>query len=337
MKIVILAHNSLLSPGGKTARGIYFYSTHEIVGIIDKQFAGKDASEIFPGRRKVPIFTSIREIKDDFDALLIGTAPIGGKLPRDWREEIKEALFKGKMVISGLHDFLSEDKEFSRIAEKTGAKIWDARKPPKNMKVADGSGKGVNSVLVAGTDVVVGKMVTAVELHRKSMRRGISAGFIATGQTGIMVGCDAGAVIDRIPGDFMAGVLEDMVKKVSEKKDIVFVEGQGDILHPAYSGVSLAILHGSYPRKIVLVHDPTRKWHLDYPDFPLPSLERYIELYEKLAEPISGGKVAAISINGENLSNQEINKIIEKVESELGLPTTDVLRYGAGKILDALL
>ncbi len=337
MKIVILAHESLLSPGGKTARGVYFYSPHEIVGIIDRQFAGKDASEIFPGKRRVPIFASIWEIKKDFDALIIGTAPIGGKLPQEWREEIKETLYRGKMVISGLHDFLSEDEEFSKIAEKTGAKIWDVRKPPENLKVADGSGKGVNSVLVAGTDVVVGKMITAVELYREALRRGISAGFVATGQTGIMVGCDAGAVIDRIPGDFMAGVLEDMVKKVSEKKDIIFVEGQGDILHPAYSGVSLAILHGSYPRKIVLVHDPARKWHLDYPNFPLPSLERYIELYEKLAEPVSGGKVAAISLNGENLNKKEIDKVIEKIESELGLPTTDVLRYGAGKILDALL
>ena len=338
MRLAILAHGMFIGFGGKTARGVYLYSPHEIVAIIDRDRAGKYASDFFPGKRKVPIVKSIDEV-GEYDTLIIGAAPIGGALPEDWREEIKKALEEGKTVISGLHYFLSEDKEFAEIAERTGARIWDVRKPPKNLRVADGSGKNVNTVLVAGTDCSVGKMVTAVELTKEAKRRGINAGFVATGQTGIMIGCDAGAVIDRIPGDFMAGVMEDMVKKVGKEKEIVFVEGQGDIVHPAYSGVTLAILHGSFAKKIIIAHDPTRKEHSGYQGlgFPILSLEKTIELYEELAANVSGGKVVGISVDGENMSDEEIEKYIEKVERELGLSADDVLKHGAGKLLDAIL
>ena len=336
MKIVILAHDVLLEHYGKTARGVYYYSPHEIVGIVDRKHGGVNASQILHGR-DVKIYSSLREIKEDYDALLIGSSPIGGKMPEEWRNEIKLALSQGKMVISGLHDFIGEDEEFRKIAEKSGAKIWDVRKPPEKMRVADGSGRFANTVLVAGTDCAVGKMITSIQLTLDARKRGINAGFVATGQTGIMIGADEGVVIDRVPGDFMAGVMEDMVKKASEKRDIVFVEGQGSLSHPAYSGVTLAILHGSYPKKIIIAHDPKREHHFNYPDFKIPPLEWHIEMYEKLAESISGGKVVGIAIDGEEMSDDEIEKYKEKIEEETGLPAEDVFRNGADRLLNAVL
>ncbi len=330
MRVLILAHDYFAIQGGKTARGVYFYSPHEIVGILDRSNAGKSAKDIFPRGRDVPIYAHISQVRGDYDALIIGVAPIGGKLPAEWKDEIKIALENGKMVISGLHDFLSEDPELIKIAEKNGAKIWDVRKPPKELKVADGSGRGAPTVLVAGTDCSVGKMITTVELYREAMKRGRKAAFVATGQTGIMVGADAGYVIDRIPGDFMAGAMEELVKQFMDY-EMVFVEGQADLTHPAYSGVTLAILHGSYAKKIVLAHDPTRKDHHDYEGFPIQSLERSIELYESLAESVSGGKVIGIAIDGEKMSDEEIIKFKDRVEKELGLPAEDVLRFGASK------
>ncbi len=336
MRVVILAHDALTKTHGKTARGVYFYSPHEIVAIIDRSHAGKDASQILRGR-SVKIYSSLKEVLDDYDALIIGSSPIGGKLPSQWREEIKLALSQGKTVISGLHDFLSEDEEFRKIAEKNGAKIWDVRKPPANMRVADGSGRYVNSVLIAGTDCAVGKMITAIELTREARKSGMNAGFVATGQTGIMIGADAGVVIDRVPGDFMAGVMEDMVKKVGNKREIVFVEGQGSLSHPAYSGVTLSILHGSYPKKIIVAHDPKRNTHFGYPEFRIPPLEWHVEMYEKLAKHISDGKVVAIAIDGEKMSNEEIIDYRERIEEELGIVADDVLRFGAGRILNAVI
>ncbi len=333
MRILILAHEFFTEMGGKTARGVYFYSPHPIVGILDRSKAGRNARDFFPSGRDVPIYSNISQVKDDFDTLIIGVSPIGGKLPQEWREEIKEALRMGKTVISGLHDFLSEDPEFSRIAEESGARIWDVRKPPENLRVADGSGRGANTLLVAGTDCSVGKMITTVELYKEAIRRGVSAAFIATGQTGIMVGADAGYVIDRIPGDFMAGAVESMVKEHMDA-DIILVEGQADLTHPAYSGVTLAILHGSYAKRIILAHDPTRKYHHHYPGFPIPPLEKAIELYESLAESISGGKVVGIAIDGEKMSDEEIIRFREKVEDELGLPADDVLRFGPRNLFE---
>ena len=336
MRLVILAHDTLVGFGGKTARGVYFYSPHDIVAIVDRKHAGMNASQLFPGRRDVPIYRNIMEVPEDYDTLIVGSAPIGGKLPKDWREEIKFAIREGKTIVSGLHDFLSEDDEFRKLAEEYGAKIWDVRKPPENLRVADGSGRGAPTVLVVGTDCSVGKMVTAIELHKEALNRGMSSAFVATGQTGIMVGCDEGYVIDRIAGDFMAGAVEEMVNRVKDR-EIIFVEGQGDLVHPAYSGVTLAILHGSYAKKIILAHDPTRKGHMEYEEFPIIPLEKSIELYEKLAEPISGGKVVGISIDGENITLEEIERYKEKIESELGLPAEDVLRFGVEEFFDRVI
>ncbi len=336
MRLVLLAHEKFTGMGGKTARGVYFYSPHDVVGILDRTLAGHYADEFFPGRRHVPILSRLEEV-GDYDALLIGVAPIGGKLPGEWREEIRSALENGKMVISGLHDFLSEDPEFRKIAEQSGAKIWDVRKPPENLRVADGSGRGLNTVLVAGTDCSVGKMLTAVELTRGAREKGVNAGFVATGQTGIMIGADAGYVVDRIPGDFMAGAVEELVKNVASRKELVFVEGQGALTHPAYSGVTLAILHGSYPRKIILAHDPTRKEHHDYPGFPIPRLERAIEMYETLAESVSGGRVVGIAIDGERMSDEEVSRYSEKIQDELSLPAVDVLRGDTNRLLQNIL
>ena len=334
MRVVILSHGKFTGMGGKTARGVYFYSSHDIVGIIDRSLAGHYADEFFPGRRHVPIFSNIQGVKEDYDALIIGVAPIGGKLPHAWREEIKFALRNGKTVISGLHDFLSEDEELRKIAEKNNGKIWDVRKPPNNLRVANGSGRDANTVLVAGTDCSVGKMITAVELTKEARKRGINAGFVATGQTGIMVGADAGYVIDRIPGDFMAGAVEELVMKVAEKREIIFVEGQGALTHPAYSGVTMAILHGSYAKKIIIAHDPKREEHHDYPGFKIPGLEWQIKTYERLAENVSGGKVVGIAIDGEKMKNEEYEKYKDWAESEFSLPAVDVLREGAGSLFD---
>jgi len=335
MRLVILAHDTLVGFGGKTARGVYFYSPHEIIAIVDRKHAGMDASQLFPGMRSVPILENLRDVKEDYDTLVVGSAPIGGKLPDFWRDEIRLALKEGKTVISGLHDFLSDDEEFRKLADQYEAKIWDVRKPPNKLRLADGSGRDAPTVLVVGTDCSVGKMVTAIELHKEALNRGLNSAFVATGQTGIMVGADQGYVIDRIPGDFMAGAVEEMVNNVKDR-DIIFVEGQGDLVHPAYSGVTLAILHGSYAKKIILAHDPTRKGHMEYEDFPIIPLEKSIELYEKLAEPVSGGKVVGISIDGENMSLEEIRRYKEKVENELGLPAEDVLRFGVKDFFDRI-
>ncbi len=335
MRVVVLAHNFFTRQGGKTARGIYLYSDFDIVGILDKTLKVDNAKHIFHSGRNVPVYSHLSQISSDYDALIIGVSPIGGKLPYEWKEEIKLALNNGKDIINGLHQFLSDDDELMSVCR---SKIIDIRKPdPSKFRILDGSGRDANTLMISGTDCSCGKMVTALELRNSMRSSGINVGFIATGQTGMLCSPDEWAVIDRMPGDFMAGVLEGMINNIKKKRDIIIVEGQGSLHHPAYSGVTLAILHGSNAKKIIMCHNPKRQEHHDFPGSKIPPLRDIVKLTEEIACPVSGGKVVGFSIIGESMSDKELCSYIKKTEDSFGLPATDVWRFGCKKLIDHIL
>ncbi|PYZ02557.1 hypothetical protein C8039_01195 [Halogeometricum sp. wsp3] len=132
---------------------------------------------------------------------------------------------------------------------------------PIDLTLGDGRGDEADADVVRtmGTDCAVGKRTTTFELYRAATEAGLDAGWVATGQTGILVGADRGVVIDRVPADFVSGVVEDMVLDVARDHDIVFVEGQAALTHTAYGGVTLGLLHGAAPDAVVLADDPSRK------------------------------------------------------------------------------
>lgn len=336
MKIVILAHDFFTGQGGKTARGVYLYSGHDIIGILDRSMPAADARDLFPQGRSVRIYSHLDQVEEDYDALIIGISPIGGEISESWYEEIKTALKKGRDVINGLHTFLSEDKGLLGINDN--ARIIDLRKPDENSyRVLDGSARDARTVLVAGTDCSSGKMVTCIELNKALRRIGINSGFIATGQTGLLCQCDGGSVIDRLPGDFMAGVMEGWVNKVKETRDLILIEGQGSLHHPAYSGVATAILHGSYAKRIILCHNPSRTEHHDFPGFKIPMLRDLVNTIEELSYPVSKGKVAGFSIVGEGMTDDELSDYLRKLEDDFSLPATDVWRTGSERLLNYIL
>ncbi|MEW5760729.1 MAG: DUF1611 domain-containing protein, partial [Candidatus Thermoplasmatota archaeon] len=262
---IILARGLYDTCHAKTAHGLIRHGKkYKIIGVIDENCAGKDAGEVIGlGRKSIPIVDEVFKA----DALIIGVAPAGGKLPKEWREDIKKAIKLKMDIISGLHDFLSDDKEFANLAKKNGVKIIDVRKPTDKFQISSNRIPKVPVILTCGTDCAIGKRTVTIELYNEAIRRGIDAGFIATGQTGIMIGCDDGAVIDRIPGDFMSGAIEKMIERVEKKgKKIIFVEGQGAISHKVYGAVSLGILYGANPNCIVLAHEPGRKYRESFPE-----------------------------------------------------------------------
>ncbi|MFA5861140.1 MAG: DUF1611 domain-containing protein, partial [Candidatus Thermoplasmatota archaeon] len=253
MRLLVLAHDSFDPRHAKTAHCILRYarlgwSGDEVVAVVDRTKAGHDASE-FIGEvgSGIPIVGSVAEgLRFKPDALAVGIAPVGGALPQDWRADINEALIHGLRVISGLHTPLASDPQFAEHASS----IRDVRfeHPPK--RITTGEGLGVESLVVTtiGTDCSSGKMTASVELAREARSRGLTAAFVATGQTGIMIGCDAGAPLDALVGDFVAGAMEECVLKAAKKRpDIIIVEGQGSLTHPAYAGVTTSLLHGGFP------------------------------------------------------------------------------------------
>jgi uncharacterized NAD-dependent epimerase/dehydratase family protein len=324
---------------GKTANGLVLHSMRdEIVAAIDSTRAGKDAGEIVSGRKNgVPVVASFDEAYAKFKpkALYLGAATVGGVLPPSFQDAIKSALGKGLVVYNGLHTFLSEDPAYKAIGQN-GAKIIDVRRPPEKLRVADGRVYDLKTprVLVMGTDCAVGKRMTVVELIKEAKKRGINAGFVATGQTGCMLGPDAGAVIDRVPSDFCAGQVEQMVCDVAAMgKDVIFIYGQASIMHPAYSGVSLSILHGSAPHAIVLQHDPmrTQRTMFKNPAYKVAPIKKEIELIEKLGT----GKVVGIAINGKDTPDVDI--AARDLNKQTGLPAVDPLKRSASLLLEACL
>jgi uncharacterized NAD-dependent epimerase/dehydratase family protein len=277
--------------------------------------------------------------------LYYGIAPEGGGLPDHDRAEMLEALRAGVDVVCGMHVFLEDDPFLAKAAKDSGASIWDVRRPPRRRRLVSGDGLFVKPpvVYVSGTDCSTGKMTVAVELAREARRMGLRAAFVATGQGGMMIGCDAGAPIDAIPGDFMAGEVEAMVLEVAAKApDIILVEGQASLQHPAYGAVTLALLEGSFPRAVVMCHHPGRTHFKAFREGErfhpkLPPISKEIALTEQLLEGTTGGRVVAIAVMATEEDPDEEARHEAMLRARMGLPVADVLKEGPGPLLDAVL
>jgi uncharacterized NAD-dependent epimerase/dehydratase family protein len=329
---------------GKTAAGLVRHSeTYRIVGILDSALAGKDAGvALGEENRNIPIFAdlgdALNHLADVPDCYIYGKAPLEACIADDERLLILEAIAKGMDIINGLHQFFSEDAEFVQAAAQNNVQIKDIRKPPKleDLHVFTGQIATVTVPVIAllGTDCACGKMTTAIELNQALNSLGLRSILVATGQTNIMQGARYGVSIDALVSQFVIGEIENAVVQAfeSESPDIILVEGQSAVSHPAFMG-SLGILKGSMPDGVILQHPPARKFRCDFPELAMPTVEYEIELIEA----ISTARVIAIALSHENLEADEVSEIIERYEQQFQLPTTDVLSYGCQKLVTALI
>jgi len=336
-RLAVYAEGEFGKGHSKTAEGVIRYARNPVVAVIDSEQKGKTVRDVVGLDCQAPIVGSVSEsLRFKPDALLLGTAWTGGRLPGAWRKDILTAIKSGLDIINGLHDFLGDDDEIARCAAEHDRRLLDVRRPPAELPVASGKAAGVSAltVLTVGSDCSVGKMTTSLELTYAAERAGRKARFIATGQTGIMIVGD-GIAIDRVIGDFMAGATEQMVIAHGYDNDYVFVEGQGSIVHPGFSGVTLALLHGAAPEAMILCHKAakTRIGELPFPITPLPAL---VALYEEMAAYVRPARVLGISINTAGLSDGEARHAVSAAEKECGLPATDPVRFGADDLLNAL-
>lgn len=343
-RIAILAEGHFEWHYGKTATGVIRYSKDAVVAVIDSAKAGQDVAHALNADlgAGIPVVRDINEaLTYHPDTLLIGIAPMGGALPPEWRWQLLAAIDAGLNIVSGLHFFISDDDELRAAAARRGVTIWDVRLPPDEKRVARflPHRPGSHTVLLVGSDCATGKMTAALELDREAQRRGLNSAFVATGQTGIMIS-GSGLPVDRIISDFVTGMVEKMVLEFSAEHDWVFVEGQGALNHPGYSPVTLGLIHGSMPDAMIFSHKFGTTAIDGYDDCAFPPLKRMIQLNEDTVSwvrPERPCKVAGIALVTYGLSDDEARAAIQQVEEETGLPATDTLRFGAGKLLDALL
>src|SRR5205085_1311902 len=189
--------------------------------------------------------------------------------------------------------------ELRALAEDRGVELRDLRRPPADLSTATGENLGVDAtiVLTVGSDCAIGKMTVSCELDLEARRRGVRSVFVPTGQTGMVI-AGWGIAVDAVVADFVAGAAERLVVEGRERGgELLWIEGQGSLLHPVYSGVALGLYHGSVPHLLVLCHEVGRTEieGAGGGPHPIPPLGELVELHERLALPARPARVAALS------------------------------------------
>jgi uncharacterized NAD-dependent epimerase/dehydratase family protein len=325
---------------GKTMWGVLRYRRDDVVAILDSARA--------PGATEhgVTVVRSVSEaLRFEPTAALVGVATQGGRFPPAWIELLKQCVAAGLDIENGLHVFLNEDRELRELAERHGVALRDLRRPPADLSTATGENLGVpgHIVLTVGSDCAIGKMTVSLELELEARRRGLPSVFVPTGQTGIAI-AGWGISVDAVVADFIAGAAERLVVEGSRRAggtpdQVLWVEGQGSLVHPVYSGVTLGLYHGSVPHTLVLCHQAghTEIEGAGGGPHPIPPLAELVELHERTALPVRPARVAAVALNTRDLAEDEARAAVAAASAETGLPADDPVRFGAGRLVDAVL
>jgi len=333
-RLLILAEGRSADPHyGKTARGVIRYRREDVVAILDSDRAGETQDGI-------PVVATVEEaLAHDPTTALVGVATQGGRFPPAWRELLKRAIAAGLDVENGLHEHIADDPELAELARSHHVTLTDLRRPPEGLNVPTGENLELPAriVLTVGSDCAIGKMTVSLELDLEARRRGLASVFVPTGQTGIAI-AGWGISVDAVVADFLAGAAEQLVVEGHRRGgELLIVEGQGALTHPAYSGVTLGLIHGSAPHVLLLCHKAGTTEVEGYPGHPLPSLAELVELHERIALPVRPARVAAVALNTAGLPVNEARDAIAQAEAETGLPADDPVRYGPARLLEAVI
>lgn len=332
-RVLVLAEGRSGDPHfGKTARGVIRYRPQDVVAVLDSQRPGEELEG----------FAIVGNVADALryepTVALVGVATQGGRFPPAWRELLKDCIANSLDVESGLHEFISDDPELTALAAQHGVELRDLRKAPAGLNVPTGANltHDARTILTVGSDCAIGKMTVCLELDREARSRGVHSEFVPTGQTGIAI-AGWGISVDAVVADFIAGAAEQLVLEgVKRGGDVLFVEGQGSLLHPAYSGVTLGLIHGSAPHAYVLCHQAGETVVDGDERFPIPSLTELIELHERMSLLARPARVEAIALNTRMLDDDAAHRAVEDAERETGLPADDPVRFGPARLVDGL-
>jgi len=333
-RTLILAEGFSADPHhGKTMHGLLRYRRDDIVAILDSARAGET-------EQGVPIVGDVDEaLRFEPAVALVGVATTGGRFPPAWRELLRACIDRGLSIENGLHEMLGDDPELRPLAERAGVELRDLRRPPAGLDCTTGANLEVDAqiVLTVGSDCAIGKMTVALELDRSARERGLPSVFVPTGQTGIAI-AGWGISVDAVVADFLGGAAELLVVEGRRRGgELLWVEGQGSLVHPAYSGVTLGLFHGSVPHVLVLCHKAGSTEIEGSPGHPIPPLSELVALHEQMSLPARRSRVAAVAVNTAGLDEAAADAAVAEAAAETGLPASDPVRYGPDVLLDAVL
>jgi uncharacterized NAD-dependent epimerase/dehydratase family protein len=329
---------------GKTANGLVRHSEkYKILSVIDSEKADLDSGMVLDLKPNgIPICRNLADalahavITPDY--FIFGLAPATGMLSPQERGLLLEAIERGMNIVNGLHEFLNDDPVFAAASSLSNVEILDIRKPraKKDLRLFSGRIADITCprIAVLGTDCAIGKRTTATAMTGALNDRGVKAVMVGTGQTGLIQGSRYGVVLDAVPSQFCAGELEAAIIEAyeCERPDVLIIEGQGSLSHPAYSTSSF-ILRGSCPHGVVLQHAPKRPHRCDFPQMPMPMPADEINLIETFSDT----KVIGLTINHENMTDAEVSEAITLYESQLGIPASDALTRPPERLVDMVL
>ncbi|NJK99078.1 MAG: DUF1611 domain-containing protein [Spirulinaceae cyanobacterium RM2_2_10] len=340
-RVAILMHAGLQGISGKTGLAYLRYGEATVVAVIDSEAVGRSLAALTGIDRDVPIVGSVAEaLVYEPDVLLIGIAPSGGGLPEAWLVEVRQAIAAGLSLVNGLHRPLAPLATDLSDDLQPGQWIWDIRQEPAGLRVGSGAARSLTSqrVLTVGTDMAIGKMSTGLELWRAARAQGWRAEFVATGQGGLAI-AGQGVPLDAVRVDFAAGAVEQAVLAVGQDCELLFIEGQGSLLHPG-STATLPLLRGSQATDLILVHRAGQLTVNQCPDVVIPPLPDVVALYEQVsraAGAFPGAQVRGVALNTQALTESEARQAIAQAQQDTGLPCTDAVRFGPEPLLTALL
>jgi uncharacterized NAD-dependent epimerase/dehydratase family protein len=337
-RFLVLAEGQFGPHTSKTASACIRYTPERVVAVIDSTRAGRTSQDVLGFGGDIPVVASLSEgLALQPNAILIGIAPAGGKLPAEWRDLLVTSLERGLDVWSGLHYFLADDPELAAAAERGGSRIFDLRRPPNDLDVSTGKTRDLDAtvILTVGTDCNIGKMTAQLQLRDVLKQRGNRVAFAATGQTGILIE-GWGISVDAVVADFIGGAAERLTLQAANDADIVLVEGQGSIIHPSFSGVTYGLIHGTLPHAFVLCAQPSRKAIRRNEWVPIPPLDEMIRMHDAAVAPLRPAPTIAVALNTSDLSDADARAAIRDAEALTGLPATDPVRYDPAPIADAI-
>ncbi len=328
---------------GKTANGLVRHSEkYEILAVIDSKKAGLDAGTVLGEQpNAIPVCRDLADAMNRIgkvpDNYIFGMAPASGMMSRHERSLVLEAIFLGMNIVNGLHEFLNDDPEFVAASASRQVNILDVRKPraKKDLRLFSGRIAEVTCprIAVLGTDCAIGKRTTATILTRVLNDHGVKTVMVGTGQTGLIQGARYGVALDAVPSQFCSGEMEAAIVEAfeAERPDVIIVEGQGALSHPAYSTSSF-ILRGSQPDGVILQHAPGRAHRCDFEQMAMPTPASEINLIQVFADT----RVIGLTINHENMTESEVDASVHGYERELGIPVADALTCSPELLLEML-
>ncbi len=334
-RIIILTEANTNPRSAKTAASVIRYQAKDVVGLLDSTQAGKTSQELLQVGGELPVVGSLEDAPAA-NTLLIGIAPSGGKIPSAWKPLLIEAISRKMNIVSGLHDFLSEDPELVAAAKSAGVELFDVRKnSERDVSQRQDIRPDCLRIQTVGNDCSVGKMVVAIEVTRGLKDKGVDAKFVATGQTGIMIEGD-GCPVDCVVADFVNGAVEKLVL-ANQHHDVIVIEGQGSLAHPRYSSVTAGLLHGAIPHGLILCYECGRDVVGGMPHIAIPPLSQVKAVFEAMANLMHPCTVIGIAMNSRQLNDEQAADERERIRDEFGLPVCDVIRHGSAELVEAVM